>query len=262
MWPNAAPGQTAAPAATPDIVVNGRTSRQLSQFVRQMTTVTDNQIGRWRERICSRIYGLDATHSEIIKKIIDGRIGEVGLSVVASPRCYANLEVVVTSDADSYVDQLYRRNTGLFTDPVFGSPPKWYVDAVLRPQPVRWLNVNGLIPSGANPMMRLKTRYRRETTYSLIIVDPARLNGLNWQQLADYIAMVALAEPTPGVSGEADSILSIFSERDAQRVGPGELTDWDRAFLKALYESDSAQNAAAQRKDITLRLIRYVHGKK
>jgi hypothetical protein len=68
-----------------------------------------------------------------------------------------------------------------------------------------------------------------------------QVQGLSALQLADYIAMVSLAQinPDADTSGYA-SILNVFDDPD----GSTSLTSWDLAFLGGLYAAK--RTAAAQ----------------
>jgi len=71
---------------------------------------------------------------------------------------------------------------------------------------------------------------------SIIIVDVDRLAGASLVQLADYLALVALAQ----IDAEADTapyptILNLFADPASAPAG---LTEWDRSYLTALYEHD------------------------
>ena len=79
--------------------------------------------------------------------------------------------------------------------------------------------------------------------YVLIIVDSRKLTGTTWQQLGDYLAVVALAQIDPAANpAEFDSILNVFSNPAAYSG----LTDWDRSYLKALYSFDQERIPRAQ----------------
>ena len=81
------------------------------------------------------------------------------------------------------------------------------------------------------------------TTFSrvFVIVDRARLHGVTFGQLAAYVAMVSFAKLNPSAHlGNAPTILRLFS--GAPQVAPAGLTDWDQAFLKSLYATETLAN--------------------
>jgi hypothetical protein len=89
----------------------------------------------------------------------------------------------------------------------------------------------------------------------VIVVDADRIAGLDAGQLSDYLSMVALAQIRSDATFVGiNTVLNLFSpDRDpAQR--PAGLTDWDTAYLKALYGSDSQSSYAAQVSHIATRM--------
>ncbi|MGH8220738.1 MAG: hypothetical protein ACREUT_19570 [Steroidobacteraceae bacterium] len=88
-----------------------------------------------------------------------------------------------------------------------------------------------------------------------VVVDRTRLHGVNFGQLAAYVAMVGLAKLKPDANlRDAPTILKLFD--GAPHAAPSGLTDWDQAFLKSLYATDqlakgqSGQIARAMVRDI------------
>ncbi|MGH8219647.1 MAG: hypothetical protein ACREUT_13950 [Steroidobacteraceae bacterium] len=88
-----------------------------------------------------------------------------------------------------------------------------------------------------------------------VIVDRTRVRGVTFGQLAAYVAMVGLAKLKPDADlRDAPTILKLFDR--APRAAPAGLTDWDQAFLKSLYATDtlakgqSGQIARAMVRDI------------
>lgn len=89
----------------------------------------------------------------------------------------------------------------------------------------------------------------------LIIVDSTRVQGLNWGQLADYVALMALTNVDVDADvSDAPTILSLFGTAPDSR--PQGLTAWDTAFLKALYHS--SRSAAYQRREVAQLMVNYV----
>ncbi|MCA3698828.1 hypothetical protein [Brevundimonas sp.] len=76
----------------------------------------------------------------------------------------------------------------------------------------------------------------------IIIVDVDRVAGVDLGALADYLAVISLAQIDPELDpGPYDTILSLFSEGASPPPG---LTDWDRAFLQGLYSAEQIDEAA------------------
>ncbi len=74
-------------------------------------------------------------------------------------------------------------------------------------------------------------------------------------QVADYVALAALADvDLDARTGDAPSILRLFDAPAPGAAAPEGLTDWDRAFLKALYHTP--QNSRLQRGEIAGHMLR------
>jgi len=88
----------------------------------------------------------------------------------------------------------------------------------------------------------------------IVIVDGNVVAGLQFGQLADYIAMVSMTElDMDAPLGSAPTILRLFAERGAGETPAAGLTPWDTAFLKALYYTPLKE--VTQRRAITTRML-------
>jgi hypothetical protein len=146
--------------------------------------------------------------------------------------------VFLTTQPNALIAELKARNPRLFdsmtTDEITGGPP--------AAQPVRiWQrsalkNADGSSPA---PTYRLKDSrivgsVSEDLNAVIIVVDTASTGTVTFGQLSDYISMVALAQVDLRAELEnASTILLLFAGRGQEN--PGQLTDWDRAFLKAVY---------------------------
>jgi len=85
----------------------------------------------------------------------------------------------------------------------------------------------------------------------VVVVDIDALGGLTVTQLADYAAMRAFARTDPERL-EKSSVRSILTVLDTPIGGlaPVTLTEWDLAFLKALYGSAANRIAFQQRNEM------------
>jgi hypothetical protein len=88
----------------------------------------------------------------------------------------------------------------------------------------------------------------------VIIVDTAQAGGTRMDALADYLAMVSLAQLDPAANtSQQPTILNLFA--DAQSRQMTGMTDWDIAYLRGLYETRAnAPNVDAQVRDIARRM--------
>ena len=100
---------------------------------------------------------------------------------------------------------------------------------------------------------RLKSTLSDAIWGSLVIVDAGKLGNVKWPQLADYLAMVSLAQVDPnGRPSGYDSILNLFSTD----TPPRGMTDMDRTYLRALYEMDTMLLPHMQRGVFSNRMVR------
>jgi hypothetical protein len=93
---------------------------------------------------------------------------------------------------------------------------------------------------------RLSRTTRQDFNRVIIIVDATQAAGIQFEALADYVSMVALAQIDPDARPTGvDSILNLFNDQAALR--PTTITEWDLAYLRGLYEAPrNARNSNAQ----------------
>jgi len=95
--------------------------------------------------------------------------------------------------------------------------------------------------------------YVRVIVSVIVVVDLRRVSGLSVGQLGDYTAMVGLAEVREDANvGAVPSILRLFSAKSGAR--PESLTNYDQAFLRALYSTPA--DDVMQKSEIELQLHR------
>jgi hypothetical protein len=76
----------------------------------------------------------------------------------------------------------------------------------------------------------------------IVIIDSDKIDGFDTKQLSEYVAMVGLSKVNMDASyGDTPTILSLFSAPVSER--PQTLSDWDRSFLRALYQTDEASRS-------------------
>jgi hypothetical protein len=124
--------------------------------------------------------------------------------------------------------------------------------------------VAGLSGSGLEMMrapinkVREATRLRYTAVQNLssviIVVDMNRTQDLNVGQLADYVAMVGLAEVRVDADlGEAPTILRLFKESTHPPQG---LSAWDQDFLYSLY--NTSQQSVLQASSIKTSMLKRI----
>ncbi|MFN7620469.1 MAG: hypothetical protein ACK5RN_10165 [bacterium] len=240
-----------------EVVVEGRQLEALIRnFVTDVSQPANNRgLARWNGPVCVGAVNL---RSEVGQYVID-RISDVAreLEVEAGePGCRPNVLIVAAVDGAGLASALVEDRPRNFDLRHNGTDAGTRAFRNFRTgdQPVRWWQISmpinsdngeraGRLPGDEPPprirvvsASRLRTQIRDDMVRSVIIVDVDRLAGASLAQLADYLALVALAQ----VDAEADTapyptILNLFADPASAPAG---LTGWDRSYLTALYEHD------------------------
>jgi len=99
---------------------------------------------------------------------------------------------------------------------------------------------------------RTRAVLRNELTYALVIVDARRVANLQPTAWMDYVAMVSLAQIDPSASTQQfDTILNLFSTSESSQTA---LSQWDDAYLKALYRARRDAGGNRQFGDVARRM--------
>jgi hypothetical protein len=242
-----------------EIVVTGERMRNiLHDFVADIsaTPSDENQIARWDHRICTGVFGMtNREQAQFVADRIAQRAFSVGLDAGA-PGCRANIVIFITPDANALSRTLaseYRNLLAVRHD--FSSHTRG-LDAlggfVNSTRPVRWWHVSetitedghhtgtlaGNMAMGAQVHVfspsRLHQAVRQDFSRVIIIVDARQAAGHRLDALADYLAMVSLAQLQPSIeTASYPSVLNLFA---AGQSDTG-MTNWDIAYLDGLYHA-------------------------
>jgi hypothetical protein len=275
--PAAASSQPAEPPAAPDeqITVYGHAEDMVRNFVGQVSAPPAgvDQLARWDRTICPEVAGIQARYAQFIIDRISQRAYELGLQPGRSG-CRANIFIFVTPDSTAFAKALVDHQALMAThtmDENGNSRGQAALsDFANTDRPVRWWHVtesvasngqvlgNGDAISGpmahevvrlpAGQASRLQPTTRQDFNRVLIVVDATRSQGLRFDALSDYLAMVALAQldPSADTSGY-DTILNLFRDRSAGQTAPTEMSQWDKDYLSGLYGAPRfARNARQQ----------------
>lgn len=256
-----------AQQATTDIVVEGE--RYPPEQAKQISADILSDFGvaqanapaaRWTEPICLKIVGL----SDRQAAIVDDRIREVATIVrapLAKGKCSSNAIVSFTGNGADVTRQINRRAPDRMREVPEALRNRYMTDML----PARWWYAtgtgaaDGMAPSSvgapgvffeqsdatANALnisgdegsvvthrsSLVSTQVARSIHTATVIIDASQTRGAAIETLADFAALVLLAEVKPGARSSSISVLAAFGGYDP----PKGLTDWDMAFLKALY---------------------------
>lgn len=282
--PPAQSAQSAAPAPEDqavrleDIQVSGRRLDDLIQsFVSEVAAPNRGRgIARWDRSVCVGAVNLRREAAQYLVDRVSTVAEDLGLNA-GDPGCTPNLLIVATADGDAFARELVERRRRALR---MGGSGMDRGAAALRDfqetsRPVRWWQVSMPVDSEtgqravripgecadacSGPMdyaptinvfaaSRLTTQIVDNIFRAIIVVDVSKTGAVNSVQLADYIAMVSLAQidPTADTSAYA-SILNVFNDPSSAPY----LTEWDKAYLDGLYGAQrTRQNVRAGKSEI------------
>jgi hypothetical protein len=265
----AAPTPPAEDGTTVDsLVVTARPipeKEAIKAFVGTVADETGNdRLGRWDRKICPGVVGLRADYAQLLVDRIAETAVEIGLEV-GEPGCKANMIVLATAESDKLAKGMVKDYPEAFAK--FDSGVRQSRRALDRftvsKAPVRWWHVIARTTAdgqryqkGENIRVRDAGRLRGGTRDDfdrvIIIMDVTRIGKLRFASLADYIAMVGLAqiEPEAEITG-VSTVLNLFADRAAGAEPVARMTDWDKAYLKGLYAARrDVRKGDDQEKDI------------
>jgi hypothetical protein len=260
--PQGAPSEH-APVDT--VIIETRRRQELEQEVnRYVGSVAVHPRGealaRWDQPVCPLVAGLPRTEGEFMLARLSQIARQAG-APLGSETCTANLFVVLADDPEDLLKRWWARNRRLFMtrnglggiNAFIGSPRPvrvWYNSDFLSAEglPAMPGTMVGMLGTSADtstlPMNQVHSasRLRHAAVPGLssviVVVDNKRLAGLNFGQLADYVAMLSLAQVRLDAdTGTTPTILSLF--RGAENR-PTALSPWDEAFLASLYHTQQA----------------------
>jgi hypothetical protein len=222
----------------------------------------DRSLARWNTPICPLVAGLPREQGEFILSRLS-QVASFAGAPLAPEVCRPNFYVVATRNPDALLKIWRKRDKNMFgneSEPkvrrfLYGGGPVrvWYnadldeADGLPLTTDALAMYIGGASGSGARynsaptnihaKLSRLQWDELRNLASVLVIVDTGRMHGINFGQLADYVALAGLTEVRFGADvGPAATILRLFESPAAL---PG-LSLWDQAFLKALYHTDQA----------------------
>jgi hypothetical protein len=272
------------PSPNDTIVVTGSIAearKQARSYVRELGIANgEQQAARWLTPICPKVVGIQKKQAGWF----EGRLRTVSQSVgapLAKAPCKTNLLVVFTDDADAVIKYAQSHPPGRL-----GHPGSTAVRKLKTEQaPVRWwYNVGtqsnlGLpevsdAPKGAafrepgsnrevdppgTPWTTvlhhygaslLSTRSARGIYAATVVIDANRTQPAKLGSLADYAALVGLAEINLGAAPD-NSVLSLFKAQDERF-----LTERDQSFLAGLYRITMDREALLQRQMLVNEIVR------
>lgn len=271
-----APAAVAAePAQNETIVVVGEDEeqrrRELKDFVRELGVANgERTVARWVDPVCPTVTGLEPAHAAIVEARVRAIAREVGARV-GKKRCEPNIVIAFSGDGGALARAIRSKAPARLSEvPVTNrsslfegrAPIRWWystesrdssgiaASSILPPWTagnsaaggsVLPMNDDSSVLNHYNPSL-VSTRTMRALQAATVLVDANLAEGQTLSSIADYVALVALAEIQLDAR-PANSVLSLFSSPD----GPRRMSSRDQAFLDALYRLPLDRRARQQR---------------
>jgi hypothetical protein len=271
----------AAPAAedqvTEEVIVKGtrpEVEKRVNTFVNGVTQrgYSVESLVRWNKPICPLVAGIPADQGEFILRGISQAVRDARAEL-DDEKCKPNFHVVLTPEPDQLLDLWRKRAPKLY-----GMTPPAQVRSILgKPRPIRvWYNVwdqcgdgvdtgsiiaetnfglTAMTPYGRGCLKDSRLTFTRVQSISsvIVLVDLDDTKEIKLGPLTDYISMVGLTDvDLDGNWGDEQTILRLFAA--SGETASQKMSIWDRAFLKALYETSHADRH--QRTEIARAMVR------
>jgi len=239
-------------------------------------TLMTEHVARWKIGICPVTRGLAAGYNDFVSARVREVARTAGAPVDDEPQsCKKNAEIIFTTEPQKLLNNVVQDHDGLLgfhwvsqtqkvatvTRPI----QSWYVTATVGKRGLEAVDdqlqyLYAAVPPGKEVTgTRIPRGYPTRITHALVVVDWNKVQGYTIGSIADYVAMLTLAQPrTLDDCTALPSILDLFSSG----CGPGQkteaLTDVDRAYLKALYVVDPGLMLTFQRGSIARHMKQYL----
>ena len=281
------PAREAATSSDPqvleEVVVRGRRMSdieddlriEIGKFIDEVVALpTGRGFARWQGRVCVGVHNLERTAGQYIVDRISALALEVGLAP-GEPGCNPDVIVIFTVDGKETASYIVDRHSDVLRPTGDGGQHRGLAaldEFAESDRAVRWWHLS--LPVDARtgaPAIRQRGQSIREyptvavdgpsrihdgirdaMQRVVIVVDSTKLTGTTWQQLGDYLAVVSLAQVALDTDPTAfDSILNLFTNPKAYSG----LTDWDRSYVRALYEFDQRRIPSLQTSEIVSQMV-------
>jgi hypothetical protein len=267
--------------APESVTVTGTRSREVLQdFVQSFAAPAriTGKLVRWERGICPLTMGLRPQAVTFINRRLKEIAIQTGAPVDSKANCKPNIEIIFTTTPQGLMDWVrqkhptflgYHDNSrqadrlALVTRPI----QAWYTtatrDAIGNLQlDARNVGGGGVTMAGvtfpdaktyAVTGARTGDGLRSGFHHVIIAIDPNKLVTYEIGSLADYIAMLALTQPSSfDICQQLPSIVNLLTENCDRKAGA--LTENDIAFLRGLYQMSADKKLGTQQDEVAYRM--------
>ena len=265
--PEAAAQSTVAPVVT--ITGHPQPPKDLPQAVSNFVEthvgpVRFDHLSRWRTPICPITVGLPGAYDTFITARIRSVAASVRAKVDANPKCTPNVQVIFSPEPQKLLDEIAAKHSDLLgyhylsethrLAMVHHTIQAWYVTATANGRMEIVDNPYNPTVSGAAGS-RLGDGLHSVFVLVTIVVDGDKVVDRTIGPVSDYIAFLALTNVKALEDcSEVPTIMNIMIEGCAHADQITSLTDFDLAYLRALYTTDPGGFTSFQRSSMS-RLI-------
>lgn len=261
----------------PDIVISAerleKTREEARLYLGEVGVRTaGDPVARWLDPVCPHAIGLGPENTRIVEAQLRRIITDAG-APLAPPKCAANFNVVFTDSAVGVVRKVARHDARAFQLPASAVreltssslPIRWWYNSEIRsrdgqspahlPFPPGWRVDGPSVPVEMRASRRgslyqygssvLSSQVVRAISFATVVIDIKLANGLPLSSAVDFAGLAGLAEVKLGAVPRR-SILSLFEPN-----GERQLTNRDRAFLRALYHISMDRSPHQQKEALT-----------
>lgn len=252
------------PAADP-IIVTGRplpSKDEIRALTRAITPANPagDPLSRFHDPVCLGSIGFDRATLLAIGDRFAADAEQAGLQL-AGGGCRPNVLVLFVDDVQSEIDQLVKRKWWIFGDRTPSEirrivhergPVRAWSNSEIRSRDGDRINNDGTLRIAS--ASRIVAPIRKDTLAAIVLIERSAAVGKTTHQLADYVAMRALAGARPGQASDTDTILALFADNATQ--APGELTAFDRGYLRGLYAGPANAFARSTQAQIVRTIVK------
>lgn len=246
--PASSPAQDHPASSGDPIVVTARPLLPKEEIRALARTITpqsglNEPLARFHDSVCFGTAGLDRRTLEDIGHRLAADAEQAGLDL-AGDGCTPNVIILFVDGVDTQIRTLVQRKWWVFGD----RTPAEIRGVVNEKGPVRAWSNNEIRSRDGNRIddrgklkietaSRIVSSIRRDTLTSVVLIERSAAVGKTTSQLADYAAMRALGGARAQHTSGRDTILALFDP--ATTTAPGELTAFDRGYLRGLYAGEA-----------------------
>jgi hypothetical protein len=263
------------PRSDDEIIITGKTEAKPAEIREQARSITRQSakynypLAMFQARVCPGIVGMPAAMADIMVDRIRYNAERVGLETAPLGNCAANILVIFVRNGQGVIKDLAKKPEGLLGNIKFADlkqlkaetgPVHAWVETEVRSRQGdtmqgsnEWDMTKVPVLNVAQSQSHIFLANRIDINKAVVMIDLKAINGMGVVQLADYVTMRAFAATNP-VKGDAaaSTILGLFDPE--MTAHPRELTDFDLAYLRTVYEGVDSLNAASKLNSITSKL--------